>query len=82
MEFQHLNFGRCTIIASRNDCVLIELEKNYEKYVVAHSFDLKSFTWFGGNYFKKYDEAMLEFTSIFQEYCELNIEKLGDLELY
>lgn len=58
MYFYHKRYGSCKIIGFYRKIALIELKKNFEKFLVADGFSMKSTTWDRGYYFRDYEDAI------------------------
>lgn len=68
MFFNSRNFGKCEVICHFKDVALIELEDNYEKYVVTIDLSIKKGTWKHGFYFNNLKDAGDAFNSILEDF--------------
>ena len=65
---ENKRFGKCEIIRSFKEVAIIELEKNFEKYVVAIGFSIKNGNWTKGFYCKNFKDAGEIFNSILEDF--------------
>ena len=65
---ENKRFGKCKIIGTFKEVAIIELEKNFEKYVVAIRFSIKNWNWTKGFYYKNLKDAGEIFNSILEDF--------------
>lgn len=65
---ENKRFGKCEIICTFKEVAIIELEKNFEKYVVAIGFSIKNGNWIKGIYCKNFKDAGEIFNSILEDF--------------
>ena len=58
MYFYHKMYGNCKIIGFYRRIALIELKNNFERFLVADGFSIKSTKWDRGYYFKDFEDAI------------------------
>ena len=67
MRFRN-RFGECKVICHLKDVAIVELENNYEKYVVTLGLSIKTGSWQRGFYCKNLKEASEVFNKIIEEF--------------
>lgn len=68
MFFNSKRFGKCEIICHFKDVALIELENNYEKYVVTINLSTDKGIWQHGFYYKNLKDAGDVFNNILEDF--------------
>ena len=62
------NFGKCTVLCFFRNVAILELEHNYEKYVVAVGLSIKENSWQYGYYYREFKDAAKVFNNILEDF--------------
>ena len=71
---ENKTFGKCTVICFFRDVAIVELPRDYEKFVVTIGLSIKNNRWNRGFYCKSFKDAGVVFNNLLEDFYMVSLK--------